>query len=189
MNPFFGVFLHAVGGLSAGSFYIPFRKVRNWAWETYWFIQGVAAWVIMPLLVAWVTTPDLKEIFARSPVESMIWAYVFGTLWGFGGLTFGLSMRYLGMSLGYALTLGFCAAFGTLIPPLFNGQADALFSTLSGHVTLAGVGICLAGIAVCGYAGIRKESELTTEQKREAVKEYALTKGFFIALFCGVMSA
>jgi len=189
MNPFFGVFLHGVGGFSAGSFYIPFRKVRRWAWESYWLVQGVAAWLIMPVFVAALTAADLRTIFSNSPAKSMLWAYLFGLLWGIGGLTFGLSMRYLGMSLGYALTLGFCAAFGTLIPPLFKNEIGPLFNSLSGWVLLCGVAICLAGIAVCGYAGIRKEKELTDEQKRKTVKEYSLTKGFFVALFSGIMSA
>ncbi|MCJ7681733.1 MAG: rhamnose/proton symporter RhaT, partial [Candidatus Aminicenantes bacterium] len=189
MSPFFGVFLHGIGGFSAGSFYIPFRKVRRWAWESYWLVQGVAAWLIMPVCVAALTASDLWTIFSNSPAKSMLWAYLFGLLWGIGGLTFGLSMRYLGMSLGYALTLGFCAAFGTLIPPLFKNEFGPLFNSLSGWVLLCGVAICLAGIAVCGYAGIRKEKELTDEQKRKTVKEYSLTKGFFVALFSGIMSA
>jgi L-rhamnose-H+ transport protein len=189
MNPFFGVFLHSVGGFSAASFYIPFRRVREWAWESYWLIQGVAAWLIMPVFAAALTAPDLWNIFLSSPAKSMVWAYIFGVLWGIGGLTFGLSMRYLGMSLGYALTLGFCAAFGTLIPPIFKNEMDSLVGTLSGWVILAGVGVCLTGIAVCGYAGIRKEKELTDEQKREAVKEYSLKKGLIVAFFSGVMSA
>jgi len=103
MNPFLGVFLHAVGGFAAGSFYIPFRKVRRWAWESYWLIQGVLAWMVMPLVGAWLTTPNLWTVLTDSPVHSLAWAYLFGALWGIGGLTFGLSMRYLGMSLGYAL--------------------------------------------------------------------------------------
>jgi L-rhamnose-H+ transport protein len=189
MNPFLGVILHAIGGLAAGSFYIPLRKVRDWSWESYWLIQGLAAWVVMPTLSASITTPDLGAVFAASPASAMVWTYVFGALWGIGGLTFGLSMRYLGMSLGYALALGFCAAFGTIVPPLFTGGAAGLFLTFSGWIVLLGMMVCLAGIAVCGYAGILKERELTDEQKRQAIKEFALTKGVAVAVFAGIMSA
>ncbi|MHC4720557.1 MAG: L-rhamnose/proton symporter RhaT [Planctomycetota bacterium] len=189
MNPFLGVFLHAVGGLAAGSFYIPFKRVKGWAWETYWLTQGFAAWIVMPVLMAWLTTPDLAAILSASPVKSVWWAYIFGAMWGVGGLTFGLSMRYLGLSLGYAMALGFCAAFGTMIPPMFAGEALAMFTTASGFAVFAGVVVCLFGIAMCGYAGILKERELTEEQQRQAIKEFALTKGFMVAVFAGIMSA
>ena len=189
MNPFLGVVLFSVGGLAAGSFYIPFKRVKGWAWETYWLTQGFAAWIVMPVLMAWLTTPDLPAIVSASPARSMWWAYIFGAMWGVGGLTFGLSMRYLGLSLGYAMALGFCAAFGTMIPPIVAGDAVAMFTTASGLTVFAGVVVCLLGIAVCGYAGILKERELTEEQKKQAIKEFALTKGFMVAAFAGVMSA
>jgi L-rhamnose-H+ transport protein len=189
MEPFLGVFLLAVAGLAAASFYIPFRRVKDWAWETYWLTQGFAAWIIMPVVIAWLTTPDLPAVLSASPVKSMWWAYIFGAMWGIGGLTFGLSMRYLGMSLGYAMALGFCAAFGTMIPPVVAGDAVAVFTTVSGLAILAGVIVCLLGIAVCGYAGVLKERQLTEKQKKQAIKEFALVKGFIVAVFAGIMSA
>ena len=215
MTAFFGVFLHAIGGLAAGSFYIPFRKVKAWAWESYWMIQGVLAWIVAPWVAAAATTPDLWAVLSGSPIESLVTAYVFGVLWGIGGLTFGLSMRYLGMSLGYATALGFCAAVGTLVPPIMHDDFPANLSNWlwswplewqsfpafldkdfpgnlvapSGLVVLAGVAVCLVGIAVCGYAGIRKERELTEEQAKESIKEFSLVKGFAVAVFAGVMSA
>ena len=188
-NPFFGVVLHAIGGLAAGSFYVSFRKVTRWAWESYWMIQGVLAWIIMPFIAAWLTAPRLGEIFSNSPPRAMFLSYLFGALWGIGGLTFGLSMRYLGISLGYAVALGFCAAFGTLIPPLFTGKISTLISTGSGLTVIAGIVVSLIGIALCGYAGICKERELTDEQKKNSVSEFSLVKGFAVAIFAGVMSA
>ncbi|MCC6731054.1 MAG: L-rhamnose/proton symporter RhaT [Chthonomonadales bacterium] len=188
-NPFLGVLLHAVGGLAAGSFYVPFRRVLRWAWESYWLVQGVLAWLVMPWVGALLTAPRAVEILQRSSGSSVALAYLFGVLWGVGGLTFGLSMRYLGLSLGYAVALGFCAAFGTLIPPIAQGKAGSLLATAGGLTVLAGIAVCLAGIAVCGYAGIRKERELTDAQKHEAVREFALGKGFAVAIFAGIMSA
>jgi L-rhamnose-H+ transport protein len=189
LNPFIGVFLLAVAGLSAASFYIPFRRVKGWAWETYWLTQGFAAWIVMPVVLAWLTTPDIWAILSVSSVKSMWWAYIFGAMWGIGGLTFGLSMRYLGLSLGYAMAIGFCAAFGTLMPPIVAGDALAVFTTASGLAILAGVVVCLLGIAICGYAGILKEKLLTEKQKKQAIKEFALVKGFIVAVFAGIMSA
>ena len=184
-----GVFLHAIGGFAAGSFYIPFKKVRNWAWESYWLVGGVFSWIIMPWLIATLTVPDLLSLLGRAPAGSIAWSYVFGVLWGIGGLTFGLSMRYLGMSLGYAIALGFCAAFGTIIPPIFSGTFGGLVTNISGFVILGGVLVCLVGIAVCGWAGISKEKELSTEQKHASIKEFNFLRGLFVAIFAGVMSS
>jgi len=189
MNPVLGVFLHALGGYAAGSFYIPFKKVRNWAWESYWIVSGVLAWIVVPWVVAYLTVPNLWQILISAPAGSLVVCYVFGVLWGVGGLTFGLSMRYLGMSLGYAMALGYCAAFGTIIPPVYFGTFGNLVGTTSGQVTLGGVLVCLMGIAVCGWAGISKEHELSDAQKKETIKEFNFKKGLWIAFLCGVMSA
>ncbi len=184
-----GVFLHAVGGFAAGSFYIPFKKVRNWAWESYWLVGGVFSWIIMPWAIAVVTVPELLSVLGRAPARSIFWSYIFGVLWGIGGLTFGLSMRYLGMSLGYAIALGFCAAFGTVIPPIFSGTFMELLTNLSGLVILGGVLVCLAGISTCGWAGMSKERELSVEQKRASIREFDFLRGLIVAIFAGVMSS
>ncbi len=184
-----GVLLHAIGGFAAGSFYIPFKKVRNWAWESYWLVGGVFSWIIMPWLVASLTVPDLLSLLDEAPSGSLVRSYVFGVLWGVGGLTFGLSMRYLGMSLGYAIALGFCAAFGTLVPPLFAGTFGELLSRASGLTILAGVLVCLVGITICGRAGISKERELSPDQKRASIKEFSFVKGLLVAIFAGIMSS
>jgi L-rhamnose-H+ transport protein len=125
-NPFLGVFLHAIGGFAAGSFYAPLKQVRRWAWESFWLVMGLAAWLAAPWIVAWITTPDLLKVLAGSPAKAMWLAILFGSLWGLGNLTFGLSVRYLGMALGYAIALGFCMAFGTLVPPIYNGFRGTL---------------------------------------------------------------
>ena len=197
-NPFLGILLHAIGGFSAGSFYAPLKKVKRWAWESFWLVMGLAAWLAAPWIVAWLTTPNLLSVLAESPGRVWGLCTLFGLLWGMGNLTFGLSVRYLGMALGYAVALGFCMTFGTLIPPLYNGffgseddwaKLVAIFTTAPGLTVLAGVALCLAGIAACGLAGIRKESELTDEQKRNAVEEFSLGKGFAVATVSGVLSA
>jgi L-rhamnose-H+ transport protein len=189
MNPWLGVILHALGGFAAGSFYIPFKKVRGWAWESYWLVSGVFAWLAVPWAVALLTVPGVGEALRTAPRSSLLWCYVFGLMWGVGGLTFGLTMRYLGMSLGYALALGNTAAFGTVIPPLYFGQFAGLLQTTSGLVTLGGVLLSLAGIAVAGAAGMAKEKHLTEAEKKETVKEFDFRKGFVIAIVSGIMSA
>lgn len=181
--------LHAIGGLAAGSFYIPYKGVRGWSWESYWLVGGVLSWIVAPWTVALLTTPDLLGVLWNAPRESLFWSYAFGVLWGVGGLTFGLSMRYLGISLGYAIALGFCAAMGTLIPPLFTGELAGMAATASGRVVLAGVAVCVAGIAVCGHAGIRKERELPESGKAEVIAEFDFARGVWVAVFAGVMSA
>jgi L-rhamnose-H+ transport protein len=184
-----GILLIAIGSLGAASFYVPFKKVRNWSWESYWLSQGVAAWLLAPWIFALLTVPQgtLMDILGDSPSRAKWLAVMFGALWGVGGLTFGLSIRYLGVALGQSISLGFCAAFGTLIPPIVAG--DCLLSTRAGILTLIGVGICVAGIAIIGYAGALKNKGLSEAERKAAVKEFALKKGILIAVLAGIMSA
>ncbi len=189
-NPALGVFFHWLGGLASASFYVPYRGVKNWAWETYWLVGGFFSWIIAPWLLALTMTRDLTQVLHQAPASALFWAYTFGVLWGLGGLTFGLTMRYLGMSLGMAVALGYTAAFGTLMPPIFRGEfASQVLGTRSGLIILAGVAICLIGIAVAGAAGVSKEREMSDEQKRASIKEFDLKKGLLVATFSGVMSA
>lgn len=189
-NPALGVFFHWLGGLASASFYVPYRGVKNWAWETYWLVGGFFSWIIAPWLLALTITRDLSQVLHQAPGSAIFWAYFFGVLWGLGGLTFGLTMRYLGMSLGMAVALGYTAAFGTLMPPIFRGQfASQVLGTRSGLIIVGGVAICLLGIAVAGAAGVSKEREMSDEQKRASIKEFDLKKGLLVATFSGVMSA
>ena len=189
MNPIGGILLIALGSIGAASFYVPFKKVKSWAWESYWIMQGVAAWLIAPWLFALVFLPEgqLMPVIRDSPLSAKLMAMFFGVLWGMGGLTFGLSIRYLGVALGQSIALGLCAAFGTLIPPIVAG--DNLLSSTAGILTITGVSITIAGIAIIGYAGALKSRVMTAEEQKAAVKEFALKKGIFIAVFAGIMSA
>jgi len=188
-NPFLGVILHALGGFAAGSFYIPYKKVRGWAWETYWLVGGFFSWIIAPWAVGLLTCPGLLGVLRGASSKTLLWTYLFGVMWGIGGLTFGLSMRYLGLSLGMALSLGFCAVFGTLVPPVFEGRIAGLVATTSGRVVILGILVCLAGIAMCGRAGMRKEKELSEAEKKASIAEFSFVKGAWVAVFAGVMSS
>lgn len=189
MNPIYGVALIAIGSIGAASFYVPFKKVKKWAWESYWISQGVAAWIIAPWVFALLTVPQgtLPDIISEAPSSAKCLAIFFGALWGVGGLTFGLSIRYLGIALGQSVALGFCAAFGTLIPPIVAGEN--LFGTTAGILMVAGVAVCIAGIAIIGYAGALKNKGLSEEERKATVKEFALKKGLLISVLAGVMSA
>ncbi|MEW4923862.1 L-rhamnose/proton symporter RhaT [Algibacter sp. 2305UL17-15] len=189
MNPFLGIFFHAVGGFAAGSFYLPIKKIKEWSWESGWIVNGFFAWLIAPIIVSVITVPETFNILSAVDSNSFLWTYFYGVLWGIGGLTFGMAMRYLGMSLGMALALGLTAAFGTLIPPIYSGQFSTLLQTTSGKVVLLGIIVSLLGIAICGRAGILKDKELSAEEKKVGVKEFNLKKGVIVALFAGIMSA
>lgn len=189
-NPFLGVFFHWLGGLASGSFYVPYRFVRYWSWETYWLAGGFFSWIIAPWALALIMTEDFPAILGEISSSTLFWTYFFGAMWGLGGLTFGLTMRYLGMSLGMAVALGYCAAFGTLMPPIFKGEfVDQVLKTPSGQIILAGVAVCLLGIAIAGLAGMSKEREMSEDQKRSSIKEFSFKKGLLVATFSGVMSA
>lgn len=188
-SPFYGVLLHAVGGLAAASFYLPFRRVKTWPWENAWLMGGVFSWLIAPSAAAYFLAPASWEVISNAPASALFWTWFFGFLWGIGGLTFGLTMRYLGIALGYAVALGMCAAFGTLIPPIFDGSIGAIAASSSGQLILAGVAVCIIGIAMSGKAGLRKENELSDEKKKASVSEFQFGKGMLVALVAGVMSA
>ena len=193
VNPFLGVLFHWLGGLASGSFYVPYRGVRRWSWETAWLTGGFFSWIIMPWLMGLILTNDLTTVLGtafRDQPKAVMWIYIFGAMWGMGGLTFGLTMRYLGLSLGMAVALGYCAAVGTLIPPIFNDTfASKLITPLAGNFVLIGIVVCLVGIAIAGLAGIRKEREMSAEEKQKAIKEFSFWKGVGIATFSGIMSA
>ncbi len=188
MNTLIGLFIIAVGSLGQSSSYVPIKKVKNWAWESFWLVQGIFAWLVFPYLGALLAVPEghtLGEIIALG--DGAAWkALFFGVLWGVGGLTFGLSMRYLGVALGQSIALGTCSAFGTLIPAILAGTN--LFEG-KGLILLISVSVAIAGIAVIGFAGSLRAQNMTDEQKKAAVKDFALGKGLLVALLAGVMSA
>jgi L-rhamnose-H+ transport protein len=198
MNPFLGVFFHWLGGLASGSFYVPYKGVKKWAWEVYWLVGGFFSWIIAPWILALLLTNDLFGVLKQQSFATLWWAYFFGAMWGFGGLTFGLTMRYLGMSLGMGVALGYCAAFGTLIPPIFKTfmptipvaqSITEIAASTPGRVTLLGVLVCLIGIGVAALAGLTKEREMPEAEKKKAIAEFNFTKGILVATFSGIMSA
>ena len=190
MNPLLGVLFHWLGGLSSASFYVPYRSVKRWSWEIYWLTGGIFSWLLAPWFFASIQTNDLIGTLQAAPTPVIVWPIVFGMLWGFGGLTYGLTMRYLGLSLGMAVVLGLCTVFGTLIPPLFQGDfAAKLLDTPSGNIILLGLVITMAGIVVVAIAGARKDAALSPEQKAAAVAEFDFRKGIAVAVFSGVMSS
>ncbi|MGL6196151.1 MAG: L-rhamnose/proton symporter RhaT [Thermoguttaceae bacterium] len=193
MNPILGVFFHWLGGLASGSFYVPYRGVRKWSWEVFWLTGGVFSWIFAPWIAAFLLTNNLCSVLKDSIVshpDAVGLAFFFGMVWGLGGLTFGLTMRYLGMSLGMAIALGYCTVFGALIPPIFKGTFfTVVIGTTSGVVSLLGVGTCVLGIAIAACAGMSKEREMSEEAKKASIKEFNFVKGLLVATFSGIMSA
>jgi L-rhamnose-H+ transport protein len=192
-----GIIYHFIGGFASGSFYIPYKKVRGWAWESYWIVGGLFSWLFVPFLAAYLTVPGFMDIIKSTSGSTIFWTYFMGVLWGIGGLTFGLAMRYLGLSLGMSVALGFTSAFGSLVPPLYRdlvNDADGvrfsqMLQSTGGLIVLAGVVVCLIGIFVCGRAGMMKEGELTDDAKKEGVKEFNIRKGLLVATVSGILSA
>ena len=197
MQVVLGLIYHTIGGVFSGSFYMPFNRVRGWAWESYWIVGGLFSWLIMPPLAAYLTIPDFGAIIADTPFSVRAVTYLMGLIWGIGGLTYGLGVRYLGMSLGNSVVLGFTSAFGALVPSIyynFNPQSgktsfSQMLGNTGGQLVLLGVLICLIGIAILGRSGVLKESELSEAQKQASVKEFNLTKGLIIAIISGILSA
>ena len=189
----FGVIFHWLGGLASGSFYVPYKAVKKWSWEVYWLAGGFFSWIIAPLVMGTLLTqelwPTISQGFAEAP-GAMRWAFLFGMLWGIGGLTFGLTMRYLGMSLGMAVALGLCTVLGTVMPDIFKGTIISNIQTQPPYVViLLGLGVCLLGVILAGIAGMSKEREMPDDVKKESIKEFNFVKGISVALISGLFSA
>lgn len=186
-NPPLGVLFHWLGGFASASFYVPYKRIRLWSWEIFWLVGGVFSWAIAPWLFASLRTEDLLGVLGATPTKTLAWCWFWGAMWGFGGLTFGLTMRYLGLSLGMAVALGLTTVIGTMGPPIFNGTLGDIASRLSGQLTLVGIVVTLVGIVVVARAGSGKDKDLAG-QASEGVAEFNLRKGLLIAVFSGVMS-
>ena len=193
MEIIIGLLIIAIGAFCQSSCYVPINKIKDWSWESYWIVQGVFAWLVFPLLGALLAVPaghSLTELFANTDSFSVWMTIFFGVLWGVGGLTFGLSMRYLGVALGQSIALGTCAGLGTIMGPvllnIFFPEQDPL-SSLTAAVII-GVVVTLIGIAIIGIAGHMKAQGLSEEEKKQAVKDFNFPKGIVIALLAGFMS-
>ena len=190
-NPLVGILIFALGGLAGAVFYLPFKKVRKWAWESYWLVYALFGLVIVPWLLAFTTSPNLLPVLKAAPGNEIAYCMVCGAVWGFGGLTWGLMIRYLGVGLGLAMGAGITSAAGTLIPPMLKGSdaVTAMFTTPAGIASVIAAVVSVAGIVFVGLAGMSKESELPEEQKKKAVAEFDFRKGMLVAIFSGLMSS
>lgn len=201
MQVLLGVIFHFIGGFASGSFYIPYKKVKGWHWESYWIIGGLFSWLIVPPLAAYFTIPGFADIIRGSASSALGLTYMFGVLWGIGGLTYGLGVRYLGVSLGSSIILGLCMVFGALIPAIYYDfnpvEGKDTFSMMIGSTwgltILAGLIVCIIGIIISGRAGMLKEKQISTAvtdpHGTEVKTEYKFALGMFVSIVSGVLSA
>ena len=201
MQALLGVIFHFIGGFASGSFYMPYKKVKGWHWESFWIVGGIFSWFIVPPLAAYLTIPGFADIIKATSGTALGITYLFGVLWGIGGLTYGLGVRYLGVSLGSSIILGLCMVFGALIPSIyydvFPKEGKDTFSMLLGSswglTVMAGLALCVVGIIICGKAGMMKEKQLsaagTDPHGMETKAEYKFGLGMFVSIVSGVLSA
>jgi L-rhamnose-H+ transport protein len=179
-----GIGWHMVGAAAAASFYAPIEKVKKWSWETTWAVAGIFSWVLLPLGVSLLLLPHFGAFYGGISSSVLHKVFFFGCMWGIGNVNYGLTMRYLGMSLGIGVAIGVTLVVGTLVPPLLHGQLGALVHSQSGAYTLAGIGLALVGIAVVSWAGHQKE-----RAQGVAAEEFDLRTGLFLAVLCGIFSS
>ena len=201
MQVILGVIFHFIGGFASGSFYMPYKKVKGWSWESFWIVGGIFSWLIVPPLAAYLTIPGFADIIRQANPSTLGITYLFGVLWGIGGLTYGLGVRYLGVALGSSIILGLCMVFGAVIPSIyynfFPKEGKDTFSMLIGSpwglTVLAGLALSILGIVICGKAGVMKERQLSnaaTDPHSTTVKtEYKFALGMFVSIVSGVLSA
>jgi L-rhamnose-H+ transport protein len=190
-NPALGILIFTLGGLAGAVFYMPFKRVQKWAWESYWLIYAIFGLLLVPWALALATSPNVFSVLKAAPTNEIAYCMICGAIWGFGGLTWGLMIRYLGVGLGLAMGAGLTSAAGTLIPPMLKGGSavHAMFSTPAGIVSVIAAVISVAGILFVGFAGMSKESELPEAEKKKAVAEFNFKKGMMVAIFSGLMSS
>jgi L-rhamnose-H+ transport protein len=179
-----GIGWHMVGAASAASFYAPIGKVKKWSWETTWAVAGFFSWILLPIFVSFLLLPDFHAFYAGFDTSLLLKVALFGAMWGVGNVSYGLTMRHLGISLGVGVAIGVVLVVGTLVPPLMHGQAAALFTTKAGLYTMGGVLVALIGVAIVSYAGHQKEVQVSGE-----TREFNLKLGLFLAILCGVFSS
>ena len=197
MQLILGIIYHFLGGFASGSFYIPYKKVKGWAWESLWIVGGICSWLIVPFLAAWLTIPDFMTLISHADAHTLTITYIFGVLWGIGGLTYGLGVRYLGVALGSTIILGLCSVFGSLIPSVYynfypaegHDSLSDLLNATWGQTVLIGIVICVLGIIVCGKAGMLKDKDLQKDQELKKKEEYKVGLGLTVAIISGILSA
>ena len=190
-NPAVGIVIFMLGGLAGAVFYLPLKKVTNWAWESYWLVYALFGLLIVPWILAFTMSPNVLDVLRQAPRGELWYCYLCGAAWGLGGLTWGLMIRYLGFGLGLAMGCGIVSAAGTLFPPMLKGgdAISAMFTSTSGQVSVLAALISVAGIVFVGMAGMSKEGELSEEAKKKAVAEFNFKKGMIAVLFSGLMSS
>lgn len=188
-NPLLGATIHTFGGVSASTCYVPFEKVRQWTWETYWLVFSVFAWLITPFVVGFLTVPELLTVLSESPAHVKWKAFLLGALYGFGGMSFGFAIKHIGYSLTYTIAIGISAVLGTIVPLMLNGTLITQFEKPGGMILLAGMLVALVGVAGCGWAGFMKESDLNKHSGSKDKGAFNMSRGLGLAVFAGILSA
>ena len=181
-----GILLIALGAFSSGSFAVPFGKIKGWGWETYWMVFSLGAYILFPLIACLVFSPDFIRIIQSTPSETVLTVFLLGAVYGIGNLSFGLALRYLGLSLGYSLSLGLMLAIGTLIPPMIDGRLQVMMQNPGGTLLILGVMVACFGIALSAWAGILKDKHVSAAKKQESIGEFNLVKGSMAAVLVGI---
>ena len=186
-NPILGMGLHAIGGISASSCYTPQTKVKNWSWGTFWLVQAFFAWIFIPILAGWLTVPGFFGILQKAPADVFWGAFLLGALYGFGGMSFGFSIKHIGYSLTYTIAIGISAVLGTLIPLILNGRLIEYFTRPGSAIIITGMLLSVAGVGMCGWAGFKKENDL--QKLAGKTISFKMSTGMILAIIAGVLSA
>lgn len=186
-NPIIGTVLHAIGGISASSCYLPYHRTKNWSWGTFWLVQALFAWIIMPVIIGVITVPDFFTILRNAPASAFWGAFLLGAVYGFGSMSFGVSIRHIGYSLTYTISIGISAILGTVLPLLLFGGLVEYFSRPGGNIILAGMVVSVIGVSLCGLAGFKKEKDLS--KSRNSTIKFNMGVGLILAVIAGILSA
>ena len=164
-----------------GTFGLGMKYMNPMSWESWWVIHVLVAMILFPMIWAYIVIPDLFDIIASSPKDAIYSAMLYGFLWGIGGIMFGVSVPYIGLSLTMGIVMGLAGSAGSLIP-LF--QIDNATSQPSFPYIIGGLIISLIGVAITAKAGIDRDKLINSSSKSKNI-----LKGLLIAVTCGLLSS
>ena len=185
-NPFVGTGLHAIGGISASVCYTPSHQLKKWSWGTFWLVQSIFAWILMPAVIGYFTVPEFFDILSNAPSKAFWGAFLLGAAYGFGGMSFGLAIKHIGYSLTYTIAIGISAVLGTLLPLTFTGGLESYFSRPGAGIVMVGMIISIVGVMLCGWAGFKKERDINTISGQKS--SFNMSTGLILAIIAGILS-
>lgn len=189
MGTLLGVLVVGVAGLIMGSGAWPFKLMRKFQFEHWWFIAMLMGLIIIPWSIMLLGCPNAIEGLRAVPASELVKANVFALGWGIANVLCGLCFVRIGMALTGAILTGLGVSVGAIVPMVFKGsglfKGAAGVSSPAGLAVLGGVGIMLIGVVLASCAGFGRDREL----KKQQATSGGFMGGLIMTVAAGILSA